>query len=190
MKKFFGTFILTITVFITGAQSLKSRQLEIDSLEKLLASSKQDTQRVLILSELAISTSRSSHEQALKYAHEGLMLARTLKFRKGEADCLRRSGIVLAQEGRYPEALDVYQRALSISENIQDAFGIGAGLGHIGEIYTEQGDYREARSYFYKFLNITEAIHNESEQANALLKIGRSFLEENNFDSAMIFYNR
>src|SRR3954469_25306489 len=153
MKKISVTFFLVIMIFITDAQShahypIRSRQLEIDSLKQLLASSGVDTHRVTILSDLAIRSSRSNHQDALRYAHEGLKLSRKLNFRKGEADCLRRSGIVFAQEGRYPEALKIYQQALRISEDVHDSFGVAAGLGHIGEIYAEQGDYRNARFYF------------------------------------------
>jgi len=189
MKKFLGTFLLAVMVITVMPQYPKARQAEIDSLMKLLASSGPDTHRVSILSDLALRSSRTNHKQALEYAHEGLVLAQTLKFRKGEADCLRRIGIIIVQEGRYPEALDFYQRALIISESIHDLFGIAAGLGHIGEIYADQGDYQEARSYYYRYLEINNATHNEREQANALIKIGRTFLLQNNLDSATLYYN-
>ena len=126
----------------------------------------------------------------MMYAQKGLALARTLKFRKGEADCLRRSGLVLFQQGRYPEALDIYQRALRISENINYSFGISAGLGHIGNIYNVQGDYPKARSYYFRSLKISEAMLNESEQATALANIGRSYLQQGYLDSASEFFNQ
>ena len=107
MKKFLGTFLLAVIVITVAAQYPKLRQAEIDSLMKLLASSGPDTHRVSILSDLALRNSRTDHKQALKYLQEGLALAQKLKFRKGEADCLRRRGIIIAQEGRYPEALDL-----------------------------------------------------------------------------------
>jgi tetratricopeptide (TPR) repeat protein len=59
-------------------------------------------------------------------------------------------------EGRYPEALDIYQRGLAFSESIHDLFGIAASLGHIGEIYADQGDYQKARSYYYRYLEIKQ----------------------------------
>ena len=191
MKKLLGFIFFTITVSIVTAQ--QPRQFELstkDSLEKLLAASQPDTNRVMIFSVLAIRSLRSSLDTAMMYAQKGLALARALKFRKGEADCLRRSGIVLFQEGRTPEALDIYLKALSISENINHPFGISAGLGHIGDVYTEQGDYSKARSYYFRQLKIGEATYNEDEQARALLRLGRSFLQQEYLDSASIFFNR
>ncbi|GAA4469448.1 hypothetical protein GCM10023189_56480 [Nibrella saemangeumensis] len=93
-------------------------------------------------------------------------------------------------QGRYPEALDIFQRALDISESSNDGFGIGAGLAHIGNIHLVQGQYDQARSYLLKALKIAETIRNENEQANYLTKIGRSYLQQGYLDSASLFYNR
>jgi len=191
MKKFLGIIFFTLLACIANSQlTQQGTRLEKDSLEKLLASSQPDTNRVMILSELSIRYTRSSHDTALKYAQEGLVLARVLKFRKGEADCLRRSGLILFQEGRYPEALDSYQRALRISENINYSFGISAGLGHIGNIYNVQGNYSIARSYYFRQLRISEAMQNPSEQVTALVSLGRSYLLQGTLDSASVFINR
>ena len=67
---------------------------------------------------------------------------------------MRRTGLALFQEGNYPEALDLYQQALKISEKINYSFGIGAGLGHIGNVYAEQGDDVRAMSYYKRHLEI------------------------------------
>ena len=108
------------TVILFFLAILCHGQIPIDSLRSLLAFSKPDTNRVLLLSELSISSVQSDHEAAINYAKEGLELAISLHFKKGEADCLRRYGIALFQEGNYPEALDLFQRALKISEEIHD----------------------------------------------------------------------
>jgi len=191
MKKLFVFIFFILAICLVTAQ--QPRQFELstkDSLEKLLASSQPDTTRVMIFSELAIRYLRSSNDTAMMYAQKGLALAKALKFRKGEADCLRRSGIVLFQQGRYPEALDIYQRALSISESINYTFGIAAGLGHIGNIYNAQGEYPKARSYYFRSLKISEAMLGASEQATSLSNTARSYLQQGYLDSASEFFNR
>ncbi|HEV8283794.1 MAG TPA: ATP-binding protein [Chitinophagaceae bacterium] len=194
MKKITGCLFFIMFVSLISAQpvigTLKSPQSIIDSLKKELALSKLDTNRVSILSTLSIQYLPSDHKLATKYALEGLALARMLKFRKGEADCLRRSGIVIFQEGNYPEALDIFQRSLAISENINYLFGIGAALGHIGNVYYEQGDYVQARSYYFRRLKITEMNHDSFERAMALGGIGRSYTQQNYLDSASRIYEQ
>ena len=191
MKKLLKLIFFVLTVCtVTAQQQRKVGLATKDSLEKLLASSQPDTNRVMIFSELAIQYLRSSHDTSTMYAQRGIALARALKFRKGEADCLRRSGLVLFQQGRYPEALEIYQRALSISEDVNYLFGISAGLGHIGNIYNMQGDYRQARSYYFRSLKISENMHNVSEQATYLGNIGRSYFKQGYLDSASEFFNR
>jgi len=194
MKKLTGCLLFIMFVSLVSAQPLigttKSAQSIIDSLKKELALSKLDTNRVSILSALSIQYLPSDHKLATKYAVEGLALARMLRFRKGEADCLRRSGIVIFQEGNYPEALDIFQRSLAISENINYLYGIGAALGHIGNVYYEQGDYVQARSYYFRRLKITEMNHDSFEQAMALGGIGRSYIQQNYLDSASRVYEQ
>src|SRR5689334_13000974 len=107
MKKIPGLLFLVmmITCYAMG-------QEVIDSLKERLATSIADTNRVLILSELSVNYSRANQDSAMKYALAGLALARELNFARGEADCMRRSGIVLFNLGRYPEALANLQKAL------------------------------------------------------------------------------
>ena len=184
MKKLIAYFFIMGLVTVAGAQPI------IDSLKKELALSKPDTNRVSIFSALSIKYLQSDHTLAMKYAQEGLALARILKFRKGEADCLRRSGIVLFQEGNFPEALDIFQKSLTISERINYLFGVGAGLGHIGNVYHEQGDYVRARSYYFRYLKITETTRNKFERANAFRGIGRNYIRQNYLDSASVAYEQ
>jgi signal transduction histidine kinase len=194
MKKLTGCLLFVMLVTLVNAQpivgSTKSAQSIIDSLKKELALSKPDTNRVSILSALCIQYLPSDHKLATKYALQGLDLARMLKFKKGEADCLRRSGIVIFQEGNYPEALDIFQKSLAICESINYLFGIGAALGHIGNVYYEQGDYVQARSYYFRRLKITEMNHDTFERAMALGGIGRSYTQQNYLDSASRVYEQ
>ncbi len=184
MKTLLGAFFFTIIISVATAQP------EISSLEKQLAASKADTNRVLILSNLVMGYLNSNHDMSMKYAQQGIALARALKFPRGEADCLRRSGIVHHHQGRYPEALDIFQKALTISETINDFFGIGSGLTHVGHIYNAQGQYAKARSYYFRALKISEARKDVLEQGNALSNIGGSYLQEDNLDSASVAYNK
>lgn len=184
MKKLFGILIL-INAFSTAFS-----QAVIDSLEKKLASSILDTNRVTILSSLSIAYAQSNHELGMKYAQEGLLLSRKLGFKSGEADCLRRSGLILFFQGRFPEALDAFQKSVGISEKINHSFGLAAGFGHIGNVYLEQEDYSKARQYFHLALRAAEELNNPQEVANALRAFGRSYLRQKQLDSALHYYKR
>jgi len=160
----------------------------IDSLKERLAISLPDTNRVLILSELSVNYSRVDQDSAMKYALAGLALARELNFKRGEADCIRRSGIVLFNLGRYPEALVNLQKALLISESIHDNFGIGAANGHIGRLYSEQGNFAKARTFFFLQLALNQSM-SFFERENAFRNIGRTYFNENKLDSAQFYYD-
>ncbi len=178
MKKIFHTLLLTLLTTAACSQSY------IDSLEKELALSKPDTNRVSILSALSLAYVQSDISTSIKYGGQGLALARDLKFKPGEADCLRRMGIAYFAQGPYPEALDLFQQALSISESINHSFGISAGLGHMGNIYAEQGNHARARSYYFRQLQISRQTNMKREEFTALRNISDSYLQDNMIDSA------
>src|SRR5215831_9894091 len=102
--------LIKVVLFVMLLSTAKGQGFT-DSLERKLSLSKPDTNRVRILSDLTFQYAQSNAELAMKYAQQGLALARALKYQKGEADCLRRSGIVLLGEGRYPDALNVFQQS-------------------------------------------------------------------------------
>jgi hypothetical protein len=175
--------LIKVVLFVMLLGTAKG-QILTDSLERKLSKSKPDTNRVKILSELTFQYAYRNGELAMKYAQQGLALARALKFQKGEADCLRRSGIVLLDEGRCPDALNVFQQSLKISESIKDLFGIGAACGHIADLNLDQGDYSRARLYYARYLKVTEQERNNNERANALRGMGSWYMEQDHPDSA------
>src|SRR4051812_10726284 len=118
MRKFCGIFfLLSLVVTVISSQpSNKFEGVPADSVEKLLAVSKEDTNLVLMHSVLIMSYLNSNPKLAMRHAQDGVRLARKLNYKKGEADCLRRSGIVVQHQGRYAEALDIFLKAFQISK--------------------------------------------------------------------------
>ena len=90
---------------------------EVDSLKLLLASTKEDTTRVMVLSRLSFYD--QSFERGLLVAEEGLDLAKKIGFKRGEAQCLHqiKSGTVSKRKHLHL-SLYYYVEALKIWHNI------------------------------------------------------------------------
>ena len=69
-----------LLLFILVKTSTNAGQISIDSLQILLSASKQDTTRVLLLSELSNDLCRSDPEKAFTLAQQGLQLSKQINY--------------------------------------------------------------------------------------------------------------
>jgi tetratricopeptide (TPR) repeat protein len=75
-------------------------------------------------------------------------------------------------QGRYAEALESYQKALTIRERIGDQQGIASSYNNIGLIHKTQGRYAEALEAHQKALAIHERIGDQQGIASSYNNIG------------------
>ena len=141
--------IILLFYFLIELQTAFTQAPQIDSLKKLLASTKEDTIKVEALVKLSFYDQTFQH--GLDLAEEALQLSRKIKYKKGEAHALHQLG---NQYGlgisNYPRALYYYLEALKIEEDLNDINGIASSYQSIGSIYLQQGDYEKALMYSRK----------------------------------------
>ena len=126
-------------------------------------------------------------DSALIYAQQGLDYARTMGYKKGEADCLNRLGVVLMQNGKYDKALANFLSSLKIREKINDLPGVLGSLNNMGIIYSNQSDYKQALLYHFKAKKIAELIQDKAGLSAILSNIGNCYIKLNRIDSALNF---
>ena len=98
MKIFVATVVLALSL-----TSAKAQQKTIDSLQKELNSVKADTNRVLLLSELARIYYLFRPDSALMFAQEAYDLSQKFHYAKGEALSLNRIAVAYSAVGDYPK---------------------------------------------------------------------------------------
>ena len=87
---------------------------------------------------------------ALKYALDGLQLAKNIDNRKGEAICINALGNVYFHIGDNAKALEFYLEYLKIKEELKDWNNISVAYYNIAGVYVEEQDYRHALFYLFK----------------------------------------
>src|SRR5688572_4463741 len=108
-------FFIQVLLFSTGVVFCQTKK--IDSLNNLLISAKEDTNKVNTLHELCFQIRETNDlPQALKYGEECLQLANRLKYEKGIAGALGNIGIIYGMHGDYDEALKNHLAALKIRQ--------------------------------------------------------------------------
>ena len=182
MRKIFLFLIFTLSVFKISAQSPQA-----DSLNKILANTKEDTVKVMVLAMLSFYD--QSYHRSLDLAKKGLALAKKIKYEKGEAECTAKLGASYWFISNYPMALHYNLEALKISERIHYKDGQAIAYYSIGVIYKEQGDYKNAIYYLRKTESLTSG-DNFYRLACLTADFGDIFTRLNRQDSALKFYSR
>lgn len=162
-----------------GAPSVRA-----DSLERLLAVARPDTNRVNLLVQLAWERTDDNPLKGVEYGQQGLRLARQLQFRSGECRVLLMLGWAFMRTGNYATAVQTQVSARRLAEAIGYAGGLIHSDNAIGYAHLEQGSPLLALRYFHR------AVAKARQQRDTVLltpilgNIGRAYLELGRPDSA------
>lgn len=172
--------------FLTGiAKNTYAQKNALNQLRSQAAQHKNDTAGVEPLRQLSLQLQATRPDSALIYAQQGLELARKFSFKKGEANCMNRLGVVLWKNGKYDHALSFLLNSLKIREEINDRLGILKSLSDIGIVYSDQMDNIKALSYHFKAKAVAEELHDKWRLGIILSNIGNCYIKLNKVDSAL-----
>ena len=186
--------LITLFLLLSGVQ-LTHAQRSIDSLTKLLAHSDEDTNKVLMLIELAGNYQFSASDTALVLTDEAIQLARKIKYDKGELRAISRQGEVRHLRGELPLALESELTAIQLSQKYNYPDVEAESLTFLATIYLDLAEYRQALNYLFKAKKIYDNINIKLLRYDAkqiapyaLSNIGYAFEKLNLIDSAMYYY--
>jgi two-component system NtrC family sensor kinase len=182
MKKSVTTLILITSILLAHAQ-----RKNIDSLRKLLAGSKQDTSRAILLAKMGAAYERIKPDSAILLGQQALQLSRALHFFKGEQRAQTVLGGAFVGMGNYPKALTAYLEVLKATESIHDAEQAAKTLVNIANIYSDEGDERQSIKFTLRGLAAARSAHNSRSIAVALGNLGDSYEKLNKLDSALLY---
>jgi len=145
MRKTFtiATFLIT-GLFNAFGQNLK---LTIDSLELVLVQTKEDSSRVLLLTELAANYQFIHQGKAQKLALKAIALAEKIKFSKGKIKALTRLGEIYRGQGDYPQALEKLLNALKLARQTNNLDEEAAILSLAGVVYNNLEEFQQGLNY-------------------------------------------
>jgi len=192
-KSIILTIFLTIISRAIFAQS-NAVKLYIDSLKHQLIIAKNDTSRVLVLSNLCRAYEYYKFDSIAVYAKQGLALAQKSGYSRGEIDVLNAWQGASENHGDIPESLELNFKALQIAEENHYIFETAISLSNIGSDYWDLQDYPRAISFYKKSIQINKRPPNTLEakelQINTELSIGDSYSEINRLDSALFYMQK
>jgi tetratricopeptide (TPR) repeat protein len=105
-----------------------------------------------------------------------------------KAAALHNLGSVHIAQGRYDEAVTMYQESLKIKEELGDRSGIASTLGQLGNVHYVQSRYDEAVTMYRESLKISEELGNRSGIAITLHQLGMIHQQQGRYDEAVTMY--
>jgi tetratricopeptide (TPR) repeat protein len=126
----------------------------------------------------------------LEWAETGLARVRAKGNRKVEGALLNNIGEVYRSLGQGERALDYFNRALPIREEVGDRAGVAHTLNNIGEVYHSLGQWERALDYFNRALPIREEVGDRAGVAYTLNNIGEVYHSLGQWERALDYYHR
>ena len=127
-----------------------------------------------------IDSIRGLFENALRAVQLSIDAAIAAFYNKGLADALYVKANTLHSLGNFPEAMSGFNKALDISESLQDMFGIAASYHNIAKVNGSLGNYGEALENLNFSLKIREDISDRFGIASTLNEIGSIHWKQSN----------
>jgi class 3 adenylate cyclase len=169
----------------------RAQAVSADSLKAILPTLKDDTAKVDLLLTISRSYLSSEPQLAIPYATQAEELSRKLFYEKGIAVALKNLGIANYQQSRYIEALENWNAALLVYEQLKDISGIANIQSNIGAIYKNQGNDSKALEYLFNSLRNSEETNEEFRICSALINIGSVYQHKSTtYDKALQYYLR
>jgi len=132
----------------------------------------------------------SQYNKAKDYALELLEQKVLQEDRESLANVYNILGVVYRNLSNYLKALEYYNKALLINEEIGNKVGIASNLGNIGIVYEKLSDYHNALQYYSNALQIQEEIGNNVGIANNLGNIGVVYYSLSDYSKAIEYYEK
>jgi len=151
-----GTILLLIVSSTHLYAGLKGQAL-IDSMLKKLPTAKEDTNKVLLLEDLAYECYQFNMPgKAISYGNQQMTLATKLAWEMGIAKSNNILGMSYLGKGEPKKGLAYFKDALKMYEHMGRNDKAGVVALNMGNVYLNIQDNAQAISYYYKSLKICE----------------------------------
>jgi len=187
MKKIIALLpVLCICLF-----SLKgfSQNTKMDSLQAVLKTSKEDTNKINTLNALGKETRNTGdYEQSRKYSKEALALSEKINFEKGKLNAYMNTGVTYFYQSNFPVALENLSIALSISTKLNDKRSVANCNNNLALVYTYQGNYSKALTCHKGALKSYEELGDTAGMVKSFHNTGIVYFEQGNYPEALGSY--
>ena len=184
MKTYFlSVFFFLASGFIFGQNKLTAYYVKAKQTVN-------DTIKVNALNFLGKYHINNDQDSARIYVGKALVLSELLGYKKGIGHAKLTQGILEADLGNYPEALDLILKATAIAEAIPDYHLLAGCKLNLGNFYVKTGDVDKALEVYKEGISFCEKHKIFITQASLYTSYGMGLRIKGDLDSALIYYEK
>jgi len=179
------TVVILLFLTISGKPQSSSR---VDSLTVELSKTTDNITRVAILNSIANELSNVDYIEAKKNAQLAYDISKKISYYEGEAHALRLLGYIEYNNKNYDEAVNYYERNLTVLQRIKDTKLFPNTYNSLGNVYMVKGNYMQALDYYLKCLEIVEKQNDKNGIATTASSIGKIYFYLVDYKQAITYY--
>lgn len=173
--------IVLCMLLIFTFYDLKAQNHTIDSLKEVIKKTTKEADKIDNLNFLASLLNASNPSEAIKYASQASILAKTKRDTAAEVMSYIRIAIAYSNISRYDTAKILLNQAIEICKKIGHKKQESSCLNTLGNIHLDLSEKKEALACFLNALNLSEEIKDSFRIPMRLVNIGRAHLSDKNF---------
>ena len=187
MKKYILFIVFSTFWYASFAQKALSISQSIDSLNNLLKTAKEDSNKVTLLIKLSTFSNNINPAEALNEGKLALQISKEINWEKGFIKSYTSIANAYGCMSDYPNALKYSQAGVEMAEKIGDKkLEIGLLLA-AGNAYWRLTDYAKAVEYYQKALKLSQNIGYVQGEAAILGNLGNVYTDLCNYPKALDF---
>jgi CHAT domain-containing protein len=127
---------------------------------------------------------KGQFKEAEESAKQALELSQKMGDKKRILVAMLYLGSAYYDQGRRPEALEVFQNTAALARETNNQKGLSRALNNIAGVLGDLGRYEESISYLYQCLDVARTLGDQPMQFTALLNVGQLYIRLGDPDKA------
>lgn len=181
-------FVSVIAFAILPKTIFAQANKRIDSLLNVLENTKEDTIRLNTLMKLSFELRANNSEKALKYAQQGLALAKKIGNKKSEARAMNNIGLAFFYKSEFDSAISYYGNTLKLGNSLGDSSVISLAYNQMGNVYKSKNNFPLSVEFHKRALAIRVQMKDTILQAQSHLNLGNVYVRNSQYELAIQSY--
>ncbi len=183
------TLLTSIFIFYFLPASF-AQQLNVDSLLKVLAVAKEDTNKVNIYGNLTGTVKFTDPAKAIEYGKTGIVLAKKLGFDKGAAGCFLNTSTAYLYADKLDTSLLYLDTTLVFAHKVGDPKRLGLAYLNRSDIYRQMQNFTQSLKDCDSALYFADKADNDDVRARVNQTIGAVFYQQELYPQSIGYYDK
>jgi serine phosphatase RsbU (regulator of sigma subunit) len=167
----------------------KAQNLNIDSCLQVLKTSKEDTGKAILLSNIAWDISYQNLQKGIDYAQQSVDLAEKLQYELRYCRVYHVIGAIYSDMAEQGKALNYFLKAITYGRKYNQQGELAFVYNSLGNFYTRQGEMRKGMSYYLQAVEAHKKVGSKRSIYTPYNNLSASYLKLNKMDSAIYYIN-